>query len=268
MIHFKEYIKTVRAKGHQAFTTTQALSDLGISRNALNCGMYKLKKSGDIISPARNLYVIVPPEYQNLGGLPADELIPMLMRHWGLHYYVGLLSAALYHGASHQKPQLFQVVTGKQLKSLTFGKVKITFIYKHSLTHSPTQKFTVKTGYLDIATPELTVMDLLLYPQHAGGLNHIATVLSELIETVIPEKMMELITSSGEKAWIQRLGYILEHIEPMETKNRDKLVALIQDYLVGQPKSLIALAPELPTKSMPRNYRWMIIENTNIESDL
>ena len=58
MKHFNEYIKEVRASGHYAFTTQDALSDLGITRNAFNCGMYKLRKKGDIVSPAKNLYIV------------------------------------------------------------------------------------------------------------------------------------------------------------------------------------------------------------------
>lgn len=268
MINFKDYIKSMRAHGHLAFTTDEALSDLGISQNALRCGMYRLRKKGDIISPAKGLYVIVPPEQQALDCLPAEELIPILMKHWGFAYYVCLLSAAVYHGASHQKPQIFQVMTEKQLKPLLCGKVKIEFIYKKLLKDLPIQKQGVKTGYLSIATPELTAMDLLQYPHHAGGLNHIATVLSELIEAIDPKKLMSLITHSNEKAWIQRLGYLLEQIQSMDNQKQEKMITLIYQYISHQSINPVPLASELSTKGKPRNQKWMIIENTNIESDI
>ena len=35
------------------------------------------------------------------------------MEYWQSKYYVGLLTAAMYHGASHQQPQIFQVVIEK-----------------------------------------------------------------------------------------------------------------------------------------------------------
>ena len=50
----------------------------------------------------------------------------------------------------------------------------------------------MSTGYLKVATPELVALDLLNYPNHAGGLNHIATVFSELIETLDPVKLINL----------------------------------------------------------------------------
>jgi predicted transcriptional regulator of viral defense system len=116
MKHFSDYIKSIRAGGHSAFSTGKALADLNISKNALRCGMHKLMKKGEIISPAKHLYIIIPPEYQSLGCLPASELIPILMQHWNLPYYVCLLSAADYHGASHQKPQIKPILKNGPLK--------------------------------------------------------------------------------------------------------------------------------------------------------
>ncbi len=268
MTTFQNYIKSVRASGHLSFTLEKAVTDLHVSRNAIICGMYKLKKKGEVISPAKNLYVIVPPEHQSLGCLPAEKLVPILMQHWELPYYVCLLSSALYFGASHQKPQIFQVMVNKQLKPIICGKIKIEFIYKKSLENLPIKKIPVKTGYLVIATPELTAMDLLIYSHQVGGLNHIATVLSELIEEIDPKQLITLLEQSEKKSLIQRLGYILEHIDSMDEQKQKKVVQLLYKHIAHKSLTPVALAPELPTKGKPRDHRWMIIENTDIESDL
>jgi len=268
MKNFREYLKNIRARGQYAFTTEKALSDLGISRNAFNCGMYKLKKKGEVISPARYLYVIVPPEHQGNGCLPAEELLPILMKHWNLPYYVCLLSAAYYHGASHQKPQAFQVMTHKQLKPIICGKVKIEFVYRRSLDQLPLQQRTVKTGYLSISTPELTVMDMFTYPHRSGGLNHIATVLSELVEVIQPEALKIVMINSSEKSWIQRFGYVLEHVDSMDTEHQNKVIRVIQCYVDSLSLSPIPLAAELSKKGAIKNPHWQVFENTSIESDL
>ena len=72
--------------------------------------LHRLKKNNLIVSPAKGFYLIIPPEYQAYGCLPADMFIPDLMRYWNTPYYAGFLSAAQYYGAAHQKPQRFQVV--------------------------------------------------------------------------------------------------------------------------------------------------------------
>lgn len=268
MTIFQNYIKGIRSKGRLSFTIEDAEKDLHVSRNAVLCGMYKLKKKGEIISPAKNLYIIVPPEHNAVGCIPAEELIPILMRFWALPYYVCLLSAAQYYGASHQKPQVYQVMVSKQLKPIICGKVKIEFIFKKSIEKLPTQNKAIKTGYLTISSPELTAMDLLIYSQKSGGLNHIATILSELIEEIDPNKLIEILEQSVKKSYAQRLGYILEHIESMEEQKQRNLVQILYQYVTKNSLTPIALAPELKTKGKPRDRRWMIIENTVIESDL
>lgn len=267
MTNFQDYIKSVRSQGRYYFTGEEALAELKISPNALYSGIYKLRKKGDIVSPAKNLYIIVPPEHQSMGCIPAEELVPILMKHWNLDYYASLLTAALYHGASHQKPQVFQMMVSKQIKPLMCGRIKIEFLYKKNLNALPTQNKIVKTGYLKISTPELTMMDLFLYPYRAGGLNNIATVLSELIEATNIKELLKLASLISQKAWIQRLGYTLQHIDPIEIEKRDELIHALRDYIAHQSINFIALNPNLPLKGMKRNKIWKIIENTTIESD-
>ena len=81
------------------------------------------------VSPAKAFYVIVPPEYQIYGCIPAEQLIPILMKHLNTDYYVALLSAGLFHGATHQKPARFQVMLNKRMSgNLIFADVEIEFM--------------------------------------------------------------------------------------------------------------------------------------------
>lgn len=263
------YLKIKRAKGKIFFTLHEISSELSISSGAARSALHRLKLQGDIISPARGLYIIVAPEDQPFGSIPAEELIPLLMKHLQADYYVALLSAAQYYGATHQKPARFQVISNKRLRHpLTFGRVSIELIYKKSLTDLPTQNRTVKTGYLTISSPELTVFDLLTYPAKSGGLNHIATVLSELAETLDAKKLTAIAEKTNTKGWLQRLGYLLEQIEISDEPKTKKIIDVIERYLQKKPKTILSLAPELPTDQYPKNKKWMIVENCTIESDL
>ena len=268
MTNFSEYIISLRTKGQYTFTLERVMVDLGISYRAARSGVLRLKEKGQVVSPIRQLYVIVPPEYRALGCLPAEEIVPLLMEYWDLSYYVCLLSAAYYHGASHQKPQIFQVMTTKQLQNIRCGRIQINFINKKSLTKLSLVERVVKTGYLSISSPELTAQDLLQHIQKAGGLNAVATVLSELLESIDAQQLREVFKQSVETAWIQRFGYILSHIDSMNESKRHKLITLAKVELARRVLRPVPLASELPTKGMPRDEQWKIIENTNIESDL
>jgi predicted transcriptional regulator of viral defense system len=268
-MHLTEYIRAIRQKGRRYFTIKQFMVDCDLSENAALTAIHRLKIQKDIITPAKGLYIIVPPEDQPQGSIPAEELVPILMKHLEADYYASLLSAAGFHGATHQKPGGFQVITNKRIKHpLIFGQVKLEIIYKKSLADLPLQNFTVATGYLKVATPELTALDLLHYPTKVGGLNHIATVLAELIEVIDTDKLLDLAKKIGEKAWLQRLGYILEKIDTMDEKKIRLLTEKLQEYLKDRISEYVPLASELSKKGFPRIKKWRIIENTHIESDL
>jgi hypothetical protein len=44
-------------------------------------------------------------------------------------------------------------------------------------------------GTILVSTPEATAIDLVGYQHHAGGLDQVATILSELVENINPEKL-------------------------------------------------------------------------------
>lgn len=219
------------------------------------------------MSPAKGLYIIVPPEDQLMGSISAEQLVPILMKYWKADFYACVLTAAMYHGASHQMPQVFQVMTNRRSPSLLCGKIKINFIYKKNLKNLPTIQRVVKTGYLNLSSPELTAADLFMYPRHAAGLNNIATVLSELIEAIDPDKLIELAVALNQKAWLQRMGYIFDVIDTYDESKKKILLDKLSTYLKKKKLDYIPLFAEIPIKGRPRNDKWKIVENSTIESD-
>ena len=263
----KGYVDHILESGKIAFSAADACEYLGISKPALVMAASRLKKKGELVVPYRDFYLPLPPEYRKAGCLPAEQLLPPLMQHIGCDYYVALLSAAVYHGASHQRPQLTQVISPKRIRNIHVGAIKIKFIYKASIADSPAITKVVRTGYLNVAAPETTAMDLLLYPKHAGGLNHIATILYELIESIEPDTLLALAKQSDQIAWIQRLGYILQNIETDYLDKQHKISNQLYQLVNNLDPSVIPLIPG-KVKGYSRDKRWRIIVNATVESDL
>lgn len=268
-MNLQSYIKDIRKDGKRCFTTLDIVEQFHVSHNHARVALHRLLKTGDVISPARGLYVIVPPEQQPHGSIPPQELVPLIMQHLDANYYVALLTAGLFHGATHQKPARFQVISDKRIKRpLVFGDVEIDFIYKKSVSGMPTQDFTVSTGYLQVATPELVALDLLSYPNHAGGLNHIATVFSELIENLDAAKLINLAKDIDAEYQLQRIGYIIENIEVFDDDNAKVIINVLEAHISMRKQKYLPLASEISKIGYPRCKKWRIIENTEIESDL
>jgi len=68
------------------------------------------------------------------------------MRFLEQPYYVGLLSAAATHGAAHQQPMVFQVVTDRPTRPARAGRVRIEFHMSRQVETAPVVE--VQTGDL------------------------------------------------------------------------------------------------------------------------
>ena len=135
------------------------------------------------------------------------------MAHSGRPYYVGLLTAAELHGASHQAVMEFQVITDRQLAAIRARRSNIVFRYRKDIkaVASGIDERKTDTGYMRIASVELTALDLLRYPRGAGGLDHIATVLVDLGRRIDPGRLAAL-SGAFERSVAQRLGHLLERL--------------------------------------------------------
>jgi predicted transcriptional regulator of viral defense system len=261
---FKDYLNNKIAHGKCYFTMRDAVTTLSKTKNAVGLSIAHFAARNEIISPAKGFYVIISPEYKNLGCIPAEQFIPYLMEYLGHKYYAALLTAASYYGSSHQAPQVFQVITESKLRPIVCGRVKIQFIKNQLIAEVPIALISTPKSRLAVSTPEATVMDLLRFPKQSGGLNTIITIISELKEVISEEKLKLLVQQQPGVAWKQRLGYIFELI------NAPHLADIVKNYLNRLDRvDYILLNPNVkkPRKNKI-NAIWKIIENVKIESDI
>jgi predicted transcriptional regulator of viral defense system len=111
-----------------------------------------------------------------------------------------------------------------------------------------------------VASPEITVFDLLRHPGPSGGLNNIATVLAELSDRI---ELDELVATASlvHLTEVQRAGYLFELLE------RAELARALEDYLQNHQTQPSALRPDLPTDRAPISKRWKLALNVTIEPD-
>lgn len=249
------------SRGEYCFTMAMAKQLLGSSDVAAHSTVQRLRKKGGIAMPYRGFYVVVPPEYRILGCLPAEQFIPLLMDHIGETYYTGLLSAAQYHGAAHHRPQVFQVVTARNKTSLACGKVRVDFIARKNVKQMPTGAINTPRGMLRLASPETTAFDLVGYPQHAGGLDNVATILAELAEKLDPAELAKLADLSP-LPWAQRLGYLLDLVDMSEKAEP------LAGYIATKRRVTTPLVPSAPVDGAQKNQRWQLLVNAEIAAEL
>jgi len=257
----REYISGLAAAGRHHFVSSEARAALGVTADAAKLALRRLAKQGLIATPARGFYVILPPEYRSLGCLPAEQFIPALMKERGRSYYTGLLTAAQYHGAAHQRPQAFQVFVDRTCRSLVCGMVQVVFMVRKRLQEVSVQHLNTPRGTLRVSTPEATALDLVGYQEQAGGLNQVATVLSELAERLRADKLPAA-ADAAPVAWAQRLGYLLEQVGAPEK------AAELERYVRTHAQQSTALLPGASHEDSQRNAAWRLHVNAFVEPEL
>jgi len=257
----RRFIDSLAAAGRYHFDSAEVRSSLGVSSAAAKLALNRLARQELIASPARGFYLVVPPEYRVLGCLPADQFIPALMKRRGHPYYVGLLSAAQYHGAAHQRPQVFQVFVGRKHRSIACGSVRVRFMVHRNLGDISVQAFNTPRGTVAVSTPEATALDLVGYQHRAGGLNQVATVLAELAERINPERLAKA-AAGVPLPWSQRLGYLLEHAGAGEQ------TGALRTYVHAHARTSTALLPGSPHQGAPRHDDWKLYINAAVETQL
>jgi predicted transcriptional regulator of viral defense system len=125
----------------------------------------------------------------------------------------------------------------------------------------PTGQVNTPRGYLRVSSPEATAFDLVGYPDRCGGLDNVATVLAELAEKLEGKRLVELAPLSP-IPWAQRLGYLLERVG--QTSRADQLAA----FVAKSATETASLVPGGERGDAPRNERWKLRINTDVEPDL
>lgn len=258
---FRGFLEGLRAAGRYTFTRAEAMSALHLTDVALKNAAWRLSRVGRLASPHRGFHVIVPPEYQAAGTVPPSWIIRDLMGALGRPYYVGLLSAAALHGAAHQAPQEFQVVTDRPLRPMRLGRARIVFVTKARLAKTPTMPMKTPTGDIRVSTPEGTALDLVRYPEHAGYLSNIVTVLAELAERINPEALVQTARAERELATAQRLGYLLERI------GQGTLAEPLARWIDTKKPRAVALRADRKMVGRRRAPRWRVAINEKVDMD-
>lgn len=248
------------ASGVHTFTTADAAAVAGIKESSAWPALARLVHNNAAFSPARGLYVPIPPEYRSWGSVPAPWFIDALMAHVGRSYYVGYLSAAEIHQAAQQRPQVFQVVVDRDVRPRDFGRVRLHFTTNRSACELPTQRWNTPTGTMAVAAPELTAVYLANRPDLGGALHNVATVLIDLAaDGRLDEHALVALAGTFPIAASRRVGWIVESFTDVRFDDLASTVASAD----GEPSNLDQHGPRRGSV----DPRWSLRVNATVEPD-
>jgi predicted transcriptional regulator of viral defense system len=202
---------------------------------------------------------VIPAEYRSWGVLPGELFIDGMMRALGRNYYVSLLTAAAMHGASHQAPEVFHVMVDRHVADRDIERVRLRFYANEHIEQMAVEERRVDTGRIRLATRESTLVDLVVHPDDAGGLNHVATVAVEIGALDVPR--LAQLTAVRSRSVARRLGWLLDRYRADLDPGPLREIAQAGD---GYPTRLVRALPALGLI----DPRWNLQVNSDVEPDL
>ena len=248
------------AHGRGSLTSAEIAGLLGVEEDQVRRRLHVPARRGEWVQPTRGLWVPVPPEYRTWGAPPGIEIVDMIMRHRGIGYYVGWLSAAAIYGAAHQAPQVFQVAVDRQIRDRIVGRTRFVFAQR-KVAQIPTIAHPTRDGSARVSTVTATMLDVADDMLRAAGIDNAATVIVELAEheTFDVADLARLVPAFPAAAG-RRVGWILSQFT--ERDDLEPLRAAIRD-LVASPSRLD------PYSSVggPLDAGWMLSVNREVEPE-
>jgi predicted transcriptional regulator of viral defense system len=263
-MNISEYIKYLQSIEEYAFSLEELIINCNKTAISLKRELAKLVEKKEIINIRKEFYLIIPPRYTKQQKLPIQLYIEKLLKNIGKAYYLGLYTAAKFHGANHQQAQQEYIITEKTaLRDISKGTVNIRFFTSSVM---PTKNIIEKksdAGLFKISSPALTAIDLIHYQTKLGGLNRMLAVIEELYEEITLQDINELLSWYTNKSGIQRMGFLLEYLQADK-----EIIDAIKKYLENKKYYPVLLSPKTNTKPGAVNNCWKVDINIKLENDL
>ena len=257
-------VEKIQANGRYYFTLNELVNNFTGTKPALQEQLKRLITNKKIAIIKKGFYTIVTPEYKKVGCPPITFFINGLMQWLEKPYYIGLLNAATWYGATQQQPQGNTIITlPPNIKSVHKKYIDINFLSHKNWNDVFIDNVKTSTGYVKIASVELTCLDLCYYQKHSGGIHNIAQVIEEIAEKIDIEKLVSIAGIYTSLMAVQRLGFILDF-----TKQKELADELFNWFNKQKSYPAILDVQQANIKNRVTGNRWKIIINTTIEMDI
>lgn len=251
-----EYLDFVLSQGRYTLTLDELKDNFDLSEKAILQKMHRIKSKKRVAQLRKGFYLIITPQYSNIGTLPVVLFIDDLMKHLNREYYLGLFSAAALHGAGHQQPMESQIIIKKPpVRNIKNKKQSLTFFTKSVWDSDRIIQKKTEAGYINVSSPELTAFDLISYHKKVGGLNRIIPILEELCEDIKKTKLKS-ISKEYSLPVVQRLGYIFELLDELEFTD------ILYESLSTKRAFKVPLSLSHENREGELNKKWNLIINT------
>jgi predicted transcriptional regulator of viral defense system len=260
----KEYIKYLLSIENYSFSLDEVAQATTGSSNSLKFELLRLSDKGEIVNLRKGFYLIITPRYSSAKKLPIQLYCEKLFNYLNRDYYVGLFSAAKFHGASHQQIHRDYLITEKpKFNDISKNTLDVRFFTASLWSEKNIQQRKSDAGIFRISSPALTIVDLIHHQTKLGGINRMLATIEELTEELIETDVSELLNWYPNKSTLQRFGFLLEELDV-----KKEFQEMIYADLKVKKIYPVLLSPKSKEKPGAVDNKWKVDVNVKLESDL
>lgn len=222
-----------------------------------------LTKKGMLSRFGRGKYVTISPDVvYGRKGYTIDPLVMLEQLMGDEPYYVAYTSALYIHGLSLQLPFETTVAVTKQRRPVKVGNSVIKFVRVITKAMFGYKQQKYLNSYVSVSDLEKTIIDCIDRHDLCGGIGEVTRSLSESLQQINREKLMNYLEKFRKQVVVQRMGFILERLasEGFEVDSK-----LLQDMKSLKFKHAYRLDFTQP-KSGRISKEWKIVENVDCMS--
>ncbi len=263
-LRIKEYIKRLLSVEEYSFSIDEVRKETGKTDISIQRELTRLSEKGEIVNLRKGFYLIITPRYSSSLKLPIQLYCEKLFKHLDKNYYLGLFTAARFHGASHQQIQRDYLISERpKLKDISKRAFDIRFFTTNNWLDKNIQLKKSDAGFFKVSSPALTIVDLIHYQTKLGGISRMLATLEELSEELNNNDLKELLDWYPNKSTLQRFGFLLEQFGLHEDFQE-----MIFKTLNNRKFYPILLSPKSKEKAGAVCNRWKVDENIKLENDI
>lgn len=259
-----KYIKQLLSYEEYSFSLNELIENIDKTDTSIKSELNRLIEKKEIVNLRKGFYLIITPRYSTAQKLPIQLYVEKLFIYLDRNYYVALLSAAKFHGASHQQIQRDYIITETpKFKDISKNSIDIRFFTTSIWSEKNIQIKKSDAGLYKISSPALTIVDVINHQTKLGGINRILSIIEELSEELKESDLRELISWYPNKSTLQRFGFLLD-----ELRINEECQELLFMYLKARNFFPVLLSPKSNERPGAVDNKWKVDVNVKMESDL
>lgn len=207
------------------FAFDDAVAALGKKPVYIRQLLYRLARKKWILRLEKGKYLIVPLEAGEERAYTEHELLiaPVLVQP----YYIGYRTALSFYGYTEQSSPVIYVATTKRKMPVTIQGTSYHFVRLKEKKFFGFQQVWKGPNSLIVSTPEKTILDCLEHLEYVGGIVEVAKALVHGREELSLITLVEFGKQLGNRAVLQRLGYLLDFFQMAPGPLLSKIQSLI-----------------------------------------